>query len=63
VGAMTLMLSPRTVSWLLAIMALISPPWCWLVMLVGMVILPIEVRLRERTPPATPARRGAQTVP
>jgi hypothetical protein len=53
---MTLLLSPRTVTWLLAIMALIVPAWCWLVVVVVMVVLPVEVRHLEWHMPAVGAK-------
>jgi hypothetical protein len=45
---MTFMLSPRTVTWLLAIMALIMPAWCWLVGALVLVVLPAEARYQYR---------------
>ena len=47
-GRDALMLSPRTSTWLLAILALIMPEWCWLVGVTVLVILPVELRTMIR---------------
>jgi hypothetical protein len=36
------------VTWLLAILALMTPPWCWLVGLAVLVIVPVELRTITR---------------
>jgi hypothetical protein len=63
---MTWLLSPHTATWLLAILALIMPAWCWLAGVTVLVILPVELRTIVRKEgtlrAAAPLKRGVESL-